>query len=195
MFSDQKIIYEDKEYRVIAAEQEYIIHPAALNILPFAKTAISCSFSASYHLDGFKLYIDKLKLNNNDDSGKEYLLKSCRLYYSGAILIASNMVGDYCIKGNNQVCFSYQNVKELIFNNGILVTGIDHDKAMQRIRRNLELGLRNLSNSKDARCISRFLDTVFVGDYKPFKLSLFRQNYIKRMKNCYDKEMPAYTLL
>jgi len=191
--SEQKIIYKDKEYKIIAAEQEFIIHPAALGILPIAKASFTCNFSAEYFLDGYKLYLDRIKLLD-DASEKEYVLKDCRLYYNGSILIAADLVNEFRVKGSNPACFSYQNVKELIFNDGVLVTGIDQNRAMHRIRKNLELGLRRISNSKDVRCINRFLDSAFVGDYRPFRLTYNRFRYIKKMKSCYDKVKPVYVM-
>lgn len=181
----QKIIYKGKEYMIIAAEQEFIIHPAALGMLPLDKTSLSCNFSTDYYLDGYNLYLKKIMLID-EDSQQEYLFDNCRLFYSGSILIAADMVSEICIKGNDPACFSYQNVKELIFNDGVLVTGIDHNRAMHRIRKNLELGLRKLSNSRDLKCINRFLDSSLVGDYKPFKFSYNRQRYLKKMKSCYN---------
>jgi len=191
--SEQKIIYKDKEYKIIAAEQEFIIHPAALGILPLAKASMTCNFSAEYYLDGYKLYLDRIKLLD-DASEKEYVLNNCRLYYNGSILIAADMVNEFYVRGNNPACFSYQNVKELIFNDGILVTGIDQNRAMYRIRKNLELGLRRLSNNKDIKCINRFLDSTFVGDYRPFRLAFSRHRYIKRMKSYYDKVKSVYIM-
>jgi len=187
--SEHLIIYNDKEYKIIAAEQEFIIHPAALGIMPFNKKNIGCDFGACFYLEGQNLYLEKIKLKSN---GKEYILNNCRLFYNGAILIAADMVDEFITDDGAPACFSYQNVKELIFNNGILVTGVDQNRAMHRIRKNLELGIRKLGNRKDIRCINRFLASALVGDYKPFKLSYNRHRYIKRMKNFYDKAKTAY---
>lgn len=193
MISDQKIIYRDKKYKIIAAEQEFIIHPAALGLLPLAKASFRCNFCAEYYLDGYKLYLARIKLSD-DASCKEYNLNNCRLYYNGSILIAADMVNEFKIKGSDPECFSYKNVKELIFNDGILVTSIDQDRAMHRIRKNLELGLRRLGDGRDIRCIRRFLNSAFVGDYRPFRFAYNRHRYIKRMKRYYDKEKPVYVM-
>lgn len=195
MVSDQKILYNDKEYRIIAIEQEYIIHPAALNILPLNKSTVTYDFNVEFYLDGYNLYLEKLKLNNADTVNQQYVLNRCRLSYSGSILIGADIVKEYSIKNSFPACFSYQYVKELIFDDGVLVTTIDHNKAMLRIRKNLELGLRSLNNKRDLRCINHFLGSAFVGDYKPFRMAINRLRYIKDMKSFYDKEKPTYTQL
>jgi hypothetical protein len=195
MVSDQKILYKDKVYQIIAIEQEYIIHPAALNILPLNKSTAAYDFSAEFYLDGYNLFLEKLKLFNTDVGNRQYVLNMCRMSYNGSILIGADIIKEYNIKNSYPACFSYQNVKELIFDDGVLVTTIDHNKEMLRIRKNLELGLRSLNNNRDLRCINHFLGSAFVGDYKPFRLSIIRLKYIKEMKSLYDKEKPAYTQL
>ena len=194
MVSQQKLTIKDKEYNIIAAEQEFIIHPVALGLLPVDNSSISCDFSASFYLDGYNLYLEKISLKS-DNTNKEYQANNCRIYFTGSILIASDMVKEYHIDEGSPACFSYQTSKELIFDNGVLVTSIDQSRAMHRIRKNLQLGLRSLGSSKDLKCIKRFLNSAFVGDYKPFKLAYNRHKYIKKMKNLYDKEKPVLIML
>ncbi len=194
MVSEQKLIYKDKEYKIIAIEQEFLVHPTAFGILPLNKAAVDCDFSAEFYLDDYKLYLDKFILHNSGANDRQFQFNGCRISYYGAILIAADLINDYCIKSNSCACFSYQNVKELIFEDGILVTSIDQNKAMYRIRKNLELGLRDLKSNRDLRCVNRFLDSALVGDYKPFKFNFSRNKYLKEMKSFYAKDKLNYTI-
>ena len=56
----QKLRYKDKEYDILSAEQEYIVHPITLNLLPLEKEVIRKSFQCNYHIENYKLYIDDI---------------------------------------------------------------------------------------------------------------------------------------
>lgn len=86
------------------------------------------------------------------------------LTYSGGIIIARDFVESY---GNFEEypCYCYKRVFELIFEDGRLVTSIDHSKAMTRIRKNIEKGLRDIRSKKDYKCIQRFIKESFVKNY------------------------------
>jgi hypothetical protein len=127
-------------------------------------------------------------LHNSDSTDKHYEFEQCAVSYNGTLLIGTDLIKEYSLKGNKTACFSYQNVKELVFEDGVLITTVDQNKAMLRIRKNLELGLRNLTASRDLRCIRRFMNSAFVGDYKPFKLPVNRFKYLQDMKNVYDNK-------
>jgi hypothetical protein len=116
---------------------------------------------------------------------RQYTFDNCTVSYNGAILIGSKPVKEYAMKGENPTCFSYQNVMELIFEDGILITSVDHSKKMLRIRKNIELGLRNLTVNRDIRCIRRFMNSSFIGDYKTFRLIGSRMRYLKELKKDY----------
>ncbi len=200
---EQQIIYADKIYKIFHTEQEFIIHPAALGILPMSKAALQYSFSSMFHLEGYKLILDKITVTNDtankqssDGIEKHYEMNNLAVSYNGTILIGANPVKEYFIVNGKTECFSYQNVFELVFEDGILITTVDQSKAMLRIRKNIELGLRNLNNSKDKKCIVRFMNASFVGDYR---ISLFfhsRMKYLKDMKNKYiDTLLQSASLL
>ena len=75
--------------------------------------------------------------------------------YSGGVLIVKGLLEEY---KEYEDIFSYETVLELIFKNGCLITTVDHGKAVLRIRRNLELGLRSITSTRDRICIQRFLN-------------------------------------
>jgi hypothetical protein len=191
---EQQILYYDKNYTILSAEHEFIIHPSALGILPLSAEALSRSFSCSYRLDNYYLYLTELTLTDgrNENSSAVFAASESpveftdkKLLYSGAVLIGCTPVKDYDAKGYGSMFFAYKNVYELIFENGYLKTSIDHGKAMLRIRRNIELGLRCLTDKRDTKCINRFMKTTFFGNYKPFSSSKKRLAYLKNMKAKY----------
>jgi hypothetical protein len=182
---EQQLIYSNKEYIIISTEQEFIIHPTAIGLLPMTKTSLQCSFSTLFHILDFQLMLDNLVLNNQEAEERYYEFDHCKVSYNGAILIGADLVKEYYQKSGKLSCFSYQKVFELVFEDGILITAIDQSKAMSRIRKNLELGLRSLSKSRDLQCINRFISSSFVGDYKVFRIPHSRVKYLKGMKNDY----------
>jgi hypothetical protein len=194
MNMQHQLLYLNKSFTLLSAEQEFIIHPAALGLLPITPEAALRSFMCSFEITNYYLFLKTLSLNGNDNSNtlresdeealKPYTFQDKRVYYNGAILVGAGPLKDYVIKYNDAY-FSYQSVYELIFENGYLVTTIDHSRAMVRIRKNLELGFRSLSNKNDARCIKHFMKSTFIGDYGLFSSSNKRLKYLKKMKEVY----------
>jgi len=186
MISEQQIIYLNKSYKILASEQEFIIHPAAFDLLPSTKLSLLSSFSCTFHIEDFKLYLDLIMLHMDEINEKIYEFKDCMIAYNGTILIAANMVKDFHMKSNKLACFSYQSVLELVFEDGILITTIDQSKAMLRIRKNIDLGLRCPTKGRDIRCIKRFLNSSFVGDYNSIRLLSRKLKQLKEMKEDYQ---------
>jgi hypothetical protein len=192
---EQQLLYLNINYKVLYTEQEFIVHPAAFSLLPITTTSLQYPFSSSFHIKDYRLILDRITMFNGESSNlggmridgyeKSYLFQEAPVTYNGAILIGANQIKEYNIKGNKMNCFSYQSVFELIFEDGILITTIDQSKAMSRIRKNLELGLRSLSKSRDVRLIQHFINSSLVGDYKTFRLNNSRLKYLKEMKNDY----------
>lgn len=192
---EQQIIYGNKNYKILDVEQEFIVHPVAFGMLPLSKASLQNSFSSNFHLEGYRLMLDKLTLSCEDmgnasilkteGSRKEYIFQDCTVRYSGAILIGETLVKDYFVKNGNLTHYSYQNVFELVFEKGLLITTVDQSKAMLKIRKNIDLGLRSLNRSRDLRCIKRFMNSSLVGDYKDYVMSINRMRYVKDMVEDY----------
>lgn len=186
---EQQIYIADKSYKILEIEREYIVHPAAFGLLPLSIASLQTPFSCTFHIEDYHLILDNITLNNNDynnlrssETEKQFEIQNCKVTYSGAILIGSNLVKEYTMKGVKPTCFSYQNVKELVFEDGILITTIDQNRAMLRIRKNIDMGLRSLTSKRDIHCIRRFMNTSFIGEYKPFRFLNSRMRYLKDMK-------------
>jgi len=190
MSPEQRIVYHDNLYNIIGVEQEFVVHPSVFGLLPLHKAAMQQPFTSQLHVEDYKLILDKLELVNDEtlsacscEEEKEIL--STDVSYQGTILIGTNLVQEYYI-GNKLACFSYQKVYELVFKNGLLITTIDQSKAMLKIRKNIDAGLRNLSKSRDIRCIKKFLNSSLVGDYKSFLFAGRRLKYVKNMQEDYQ---------
>lgn len=195
MILEQEIIYFDKKYHILNAEQEFIVHPAAFGLLPLTKVSLQSPFTCEFHIEDYRLIMDRLTIVNDtagnagmgkmEENDMECEMNDCQIPYTGAILIGSRPVREYYRKDGKLACFSYQNVFELVFEEGILKTTIDQSKAMLRIRKNIELKFRSLNSSRDLRCIKHFMNTSFIGDYKTFILPYNRMKYLKEMKKKY----------
>lgn len=196
---EQKILYLDKTYTILSAEQEYIIHPAALGIIPISADALQYSYTCNYQINDYQLFLNTIVLyypNDKNTDGpltQEYSLNHFAVSYNGAILIGSDLTKEYRMKDNQITCFSYKNVYELVFDDGNLVTTVDQSKAMLKIRRNIDLGLRSLAKGRDKRVITRFLNSSLVGDYRPFLTKYKRMRYLKEMKNDYSKNKVSFS--
>lgn len=183
---DQQMKYLNKTYAILSAEQEFIIHPAALGLLPLTNASLQCSYFTSFYIKEHRLILEELCIHSAEDlNSKQYLFPERTVPYNGAVLLGGDLVKEYSLKNNKIACFSYKSVWELVFEDGILITSVDQSKAMARIRKNIELGLRNLSNSRDVRCIRRFMNSSLIGDYKPLTFASSRLKYLKEMRNDY----------
>ncbi|MDF2908332.1 MAG: hypothetical protein K0R34_3653 [Herbinix sp.] len=188
--------YKNMEYTILAAEQECIIHPIALGYLPYSSASLQCSFSSHFIIKDYQLLLSRLDIVTNEAMNlggmhmegyaRKNSFEEFPVSYNGSILIGANIVKEYYLRGSSPSYFSYQKLIELVFENGILITTVDQSRAMLRIRKNLELGLRSLDNNRDKRCINRFMNSVLVGDYKPFLLQYNLMKYIKDMKQDYS---------
>lgn len=126
---------------------------------------------SSLEIIGAKGYRAVLQESDNDrvsqNPSNEHESLMLTNYYSGSIIIGRRLITkEYQLQDYINPCFSYEDVIELIFSQGILVTSIDHSKAMKRIRMNLKCGYRTIKSKKDIHCIYTFLKETFIGDYK-----------------------------
>jgi hypothetical protein len=197
MEQKQQISFHDKTYIVLSVEQEYIIHPAVFEPEAITEESLNLDFSCDFSIQNNRLMLDfMMKAPEGEDygveSGEGAVLKSIPVLYNGAILIGREPVTEYLLQENRLPYFSYKQVYELVFNNGVLVTTVEHSRAMFRIRKNLELGLRSLAAKRDVRCIRRFMNSSFIGDYRLLSTGK-RLKYLKELKDLYqgrEKDVP-----
>lgn len=198
---EQQLYYLNKNFKILNTEKEFIIHPAAFGLLPVSADALQRSFASSFLIKDYRLILDNLKLYNEgiEDNGTEkidlnvlqYNFQNQLISYSGTILIGDAPIKEYNFKGVKMTSFSYKDVYELVFEDGNLKTTIDHSKEMARIRKNLDLKLRCLTKKRDVRCITHFINSSFIGNYKPFSSFKKRFKYLGEMKKDYkDKTVP-----
>ncbi|MBH1942374.1 hypothetical protein I5677_15840 [Mobilitalea sibirica] len=161
---EQYILFREKKYKILDVTQDFIIHPSVLSAESITKDSLQLSFAAGYHFVNQALYLDYMTVLNDSNTMIKDGYHNRPVYYTGAILIGSDLINDYDVK-EETACFSYKNVYELILKQGFLEITADHSKSMLRIRKNLELGLRDLSKKRDLRCIEHFLEDIFLGEY------------------------------
>ena len=197
----QQLLYLDKSYTIISAEHEFVIHPIAFDILPLTLSSAECSFASSFQVINNCLLLKSLSIFKDETTSftaepadmieEPYIFHDKPISYSGTILIGDvpikeYIMKEYIMKESRTTIFSYKSVYELIFEDGNLITTIDHSKAMLRIRKNIELGLRSLTNKWDVRCIFHFMKSTFIGDYRTFSSAKKRLKYLKEMKSSYQ---------
>lgn len=181
MKQDDSMVMGDDLYHILKRESD-LFRPEYFGISPTWSDDPNFFCNGLYELKEFQLYLKNIMvssdrsypvingikpepyLSETDRETVQYLNVNEPLNFTGAIIIANQFVKNYC-KNDAPACFSYKQVKELIFQEGKLVTTIDHSKAMLRIRKNLDMGLRNLDKKRDVICISKFLKASFAGYY------------------------------
>lgn len=196
----QQLLYLDKNYNIISAEHEFIVHPVIFDILPLTPGSATCSFECCLEVIGYRLQLKSISILNKENDktsgfgedtqvpiGVSRDFENKPISYTGTLLIGESKVQEYFMKDSNENCFSYKRVFELIFEEGNLITTIDHSRAMLRIRKNIELGYRNLTNKWDVRCITHYINSTFIGDYKPFSSVKKRLRYLVELKSANNK--------
>lgn len=118
----------------------------------------------------YKLFLEK-------KSGS--LVTQAAVNYSGGILLVRGFLPEY---EAYEDMFSYETVLELIFKDGCLITTVDHSKAMLRVRRNLENGLRSMNSVRDRHCIRTFLHRTVICDYRQSRYAYGKKKLIRNLK-------------
>ena len=199
---ETSIKFNNKDYKIITCENEYIIHPTTFGLYPINTQS---DFTSTYVIRDYQLFLEQLDVFpdgiSNDTNGinatsiEQYIFNQQPLTFTGSILIASEFLREYSLKGcETNPCFCYKYVYELVFRNGILTTSIDHSKAMLRIRKNIELGLRSLNKNRDVKCIIRFMKTSFVGNYRKLNSLKKKKSYQSLLKRQYENKIVSFSL-
>lgn len=172
----EHMVYKDETFDIMMVEQGDLFDPWSLGLLPWDKKPEELDVSGNYRVEDFALYLESLEAYGlaGDLEQKEDELH-LPLSYSGSVLLARELLDAYA---EYKPLYGHRVLLELIFDCGCLTTAVDHSRAMYRVRRNLETGLRDMSNPKDARCILSFIDGLFIGKYK----ESLRARYIHGMK-------------
>ncbi len=180
-----EIIFHDQDYDVIMIENENIIMEKEINQYILGIEHANLNYHCCFEVKEYRLYLRTCEIicaygyravlqksnqggidSNNTAEHNSYELMIPNAY-SGSIVIGRGLIdNDYLLQVNGIPCYGYEEVIELIFSQGILVTTINHSRAMKRVRMNLDCGYRTLDKKKDVRCIQKFLRDSFVGDYK-----------------------------
>lgn len=186
-----------------------MFHPQVFGIHPIWKESSPFDFRMEIVLDNYKISLHRMWVKADcampviNGISPQYFAEGLKegviydkldipILYTGAILLAHTKLNDYGIRPEAEEglpCFCYKSVYEYIFENGILITTIDHSRSMLRIRKNIDFGYRDWNKKRDQRCIERFMKTSFVGDYK--KVSKKKTDeYLCEMRKLY-KDSPC----
>lgn len=210
MTGNNHIVKDGSPYVVLKCEDSPYL-PGDFGIHPTWEKDKSFQYSGNLAIEEFKLYLQDLSVfcdrsfpEIGDIEPKIYeisygITNACYegihipLLYTGGMIAGKGYLKEYdkgmiCSGRYYEPVYCYETLVELIFQDGRLVTEIDHSKAMRRIRKNLDLGLRSLEKERDVKCIRHFIGTSFIGDYehpgKNKKKKRFRiNNYIKKLRS------------
>jgi hypothetical protein len=150
--------YKGDSYQILHCEKDNLFSPV-INEWILAQQGTYGDEIEVFWLDDYEL-----KLCCNDKLADKENELCLAVPYSGGMILVKDFVKDYGNPGEYP-CYCYKKVQELIFDQGRLVTSIDHSKAMIRIRKNIEKGLRDIRNKRDFRCIQKFIKDSFVQNY------------------------------
>jgi hypothetical protein len=198
MMRNDSIIISDITYQILYYENN-IFNPELFGIKPTWLDDSGFFYQCLFELKDFKLYLKSFIVSSDrgypiinginpvpysTDKGSDAVLYDNiaeQLDYNGALIIVNQIVNNYG-KTEEIPCYCYKLVKEMVFLEGKLITTIDHSKAMLRIRKNLDLGLRRLDKKRDVKCIKKFLKASFAGEYEDIgisKLSFLKKRIMK----------------
>lgn len=200
------IIMAETTFEILKCEYNTIFQPEDFGITPTWSNDTKFYYYSTYELKEFQLYLKDFTISSDrgypaingvkpepyytDTETEPVLYNNIMepIKYTGAIIVGNQLVKNYGT--NDEIpCYCYKLIRELIFQEGKLITTIDHSKAMLRIRKNLDLGLRSLDKKQDVKCIQGFIKASFVGDYNhPNKNDKKKQKRVL-LKNAYIKKI------
>lgn len=200
------IILSEIDYEIIYCEHP-VFYPDQFQLSPIWSDDKEFAYSCKYCLKDYQLYLKSFTVSSDREypvingvtpepccsvDGRETvryhdIMES--LGYTGSMIIGAFIVKTYT-DSDEIPCYCYKYIKELVFSKGKLITAIDHSKAMLRIRRNLDMGLRSLDKKRDVKCIERFIRSSFAGNYadsdkrykRLLKKVLHRKSYFEKIK-------------
>ncbi|WMJ88322.1 hypothetical protein [Anaerocolumna sp. MB42-C2] len=212
MDAQDTIISDESTFLILKCDMKTIFEPENVGISPIWSNDPNFRYNSDFEIKDYQLYLKNLIITGDigypiingikpepfySEKGPEtvqYNNIMISVKFSGAIVIGNTFIKNYGTE-DEIPCYSYKVVWELIFQDGRLVTTIDHSKAMLRVRKNLDLGLRNLNKTRDMKCIKHYIKFSFVGDYdRPGKMSKCSnkkkipfQSYAQKIKNYYSR--------
>ncbi len=212
MDAKDTIISDDMPFFILKCEVKDIFQPEIFGISPIWSNDQHFEYSSTFYIKEYQLFLKNLTIAADrgypvingiepvplfSEIGIEtvqYNNIMVPIKFTGAIVIGNALIKNYGFD-EEIPCYGYKTVRELIFHDGKVVTTVDHSKAMQRIRKNLDLGLRNLNKTRDINCINYFLKSSFVGNYEhPDKMSKPSQKkklqfnpYLQKIKSYYSR--------
>lgn len=95
---------------------------------------------------------------------REYKNINIPIDFTGKILLGNNFLSKYYIHMGFQRAYAYKELKEFVFEQGILVETTDHSKMAKKIRQELEATCDDLSHP-DGGNILKFVEDSFSTDY------------------------------
>lgn len=194
----EEICFREEFYSVLYREVDNLLMPLIEEHKTIWKSYAG-DVIASYAITDYRLELEDLILDKNLMKDQELFLDrepvtdritgnkvlehlQHPLSYTGGIIVAREIVDTFHLSDglSEYPCYCYKEVYELIFDQGALIMSIDHSKAMLRIRKNLEKGLRSLKSAKDIRTINKFLNQTFCKEYeKNRKLRFWKKKFYK----------------
>ena len=153
--------YRGWEYTIVAQSDSLDIHPTLFGIVPKAATSACWSgFWCVYDIRKDGIYLKDLYVCSKDDlyptingkkpatcaDGSEWSYMGHHLYcnlnyrvpYTGRLLVGRGFLSKYYIHMGYQKPWSYRKLKELIFEEGVLVEVIDQSRVAAQLRRKIK---------------------------------------------------------
>ncbi|MDO5520341.1 MAG: hypothetical protein Q4G58_07615 [bacterium] len=201
MLFTEEIYFKNDFYTVLLREADNLLMEVVREHKPIWKS-YSGDVIASYDLQDYMLtlqdlILDKHLMKRNEKfcdrepiidmvtGNKVFDKLNCPVKYTGNIIVAKDLIDTFSLEENlsEYPCYCYKEVYELCFDQGCLTMSIDHSKAMVRIRKNIEKGLRNTKNAKDVRCINKFLKQTFCHDFEKNRKLRTIKNKVYKVKH------------
>lgn len=156
----------DSVYTILSYSTPLQFHPQKYDLMPIGIcTACHKGYWCNYSLSGDLLVLQNLFIHSEDDcypplwgytaifeNNDPHIYMGHRVYkdlhhpikYTGNILIGSKSTPTYYIDGIRGIPWGYKDLKELVFEQGVLIAEIDHSETAEDIRK----FIRTMAKSK-----------------------------------------------
>ncbi len=177
-----KYYYKDETYDIIALSAPVYFQPEEYGLKPVAKCTACwrghwCEFEVTY--TGLLLQTLNISCANNEypdlfgvkaEKVKDFFCDAKYdnlnhpIEYDGSIVIGRDFIRDYYVHMGFQQAWAYEEVYELVFENGILVKEVNHSEFVKQLRQKIDSD-PNFKRELHSNIIN-FVESSFSLDYK-----------------------------
>lgn len=151
--------YKQRQYNIVAISNPLEFSPQQYGITPEANcTACWAGYWCEYEISDKGIILESFYVNSKDDYypeingvlplGKDkdfecmghhyYKGVNIKMPYTGKIVVGKDFMNEYYIHMGYQRAWSYKELKELVFKDGVLIEVVDHSAVAAELRKQIK---------------------------------------------------------